>query len=87
MTKGLVLIRNRKQHIGRGDDMEALKTLYAIYGEVRHSDNFGNDALQIHESVQQAGLECRSSTGLGETETPLLEGAHKFSHTLGPSTK
>ena len=53
--------------------MEALKTLYAIYGEVRHSDNFGNDALQIHESVQQAGsslyvegnLPRGGSSGLG----------------------
>ena len=34
-----------------------------------------------------AGLECRSSIGLGETETPLLEGAHKVSHELGPRAK
>ena len=30
------------------------------------------------------GLECRSSTGLGETETPLLEGTHKVSRAQGP---
>ena len=33
------------------------------------------------------GLECRSSTGLGETETTLLEGTHKVSHALGPRAK
>ena len=30
-------------------------------------------------------LECRSSTGLEETETPLLEDAHKISHALVPA--
>ena len=34
-----------------------------------------------------AGLECRSSTGLGETKTPYLEGAHKVSCALGPTAK
>ena len=29
-----------------------------------------------------AGSECRSCTGLGETEAPLLDGAHKISHAL-----
>ena len=29
----------------------------------------------------------RNSTGLGETETPLLKGAYRFSCTLGPRTK
>ena len=29
----------------------------------------------------------RSATGLGETETPLSEGAYKVSCTLGPRTK
>ena len=33
------------------------------------------------------GLECRSSTGLGETETPLLEAVNKFSCVLGPRAK
>ena len=33
------------------------------------------------------GLNCRSSTGLGETEIPLLEGAHRVSHTPGPGAK
>ena len=33
------------------------------------------------------GPEHRSSPGLGETETPLLEGAHKFSGTLRPTAK
>ena len=33
------------------------------------------------------GLECRGSTGMGETETLLLEGAHKVSCTLGPRPK
>ena len=35
------------------------------------------------EEEPPVGLEFRSSTGLGETETPLLEDAHKVSHTLG----
>jgi len=30
---------------------------------------------------------CKSSTGLGETETPLLEGAHRLSCALGPRAK
>ena len=34
----------------------------------------------------QQGL-GKSSTGLGETETPLLEGTHKILHSLGPSRK
>ena len=33
---------------------------------------------------RSVGLECRSCTGLMETETPLLEGSHKVSHALGP---
>ena len=33
------------------------------------------------------GLECRSSTGLGEAEIPLLEGAHTVSHALGTKGK
>ena len=33
------------------------------------------------------GLEYRSSTGLGETETPLSEGAHQVSCALGSRTK
>ena len=32
-------------------------------------------------------LECRSSRGLGETENPLLESAHKVSRALGPRAK
>ena len=32
-------------------------------------------------------LDCRSSTGLGETETPLLEGTYKFSCAPGPRAK
>lgn len=32
-----------------------------------------------HLALKNSRLECKSSTGLGETETPLLEG----SHTLG----
>ena len=30
------------------------------------------------------GIDCRSSTGLGETETPLLEGTHKVVCASGP---
>ena len=30
------------------------------------------------------GFDCRTSTGLGETETPLLEGTHKVVCALGP---
>ena len=30
------------------------------------------------------GFECRTSTGMGETETPLLEGTHKVVCTSGP---
>ena len=30
------------------------------------------------------GFDCRTSTGLRETETPLLEGTHKVVCTLGP---
>ena len=29
------------------------------------------------------GIDCRTSTGLGETETPLLEGTHKVVCTSG----
>ena len=31
------------------------------------------------------GFDCRTSTGLGETETPLLEGTHKVVCASGPS--
>ena len=34
-----------------------------------------------------AGLECRSSTWLWETDIPFLEGTHKVSHALGLITK
>ena len=40
-----------------------------------------------HLALKASGLECRHSTGLGETETPLLEGTHEVSHALGPRTK
>ena len=40
-----------------------------------------------HLALRPAGLECRSSTGLEETDTPLLEGTHKVSHAVGPRTK
>ena len=30
------------------------------------------------------GFDCRSSTGLGEIETPLLEGTHKVVYASGP---
>ena len=30
------------------------------------------------------GIDCRTLTGLGETETPLWEGAHKMVCTSGP---
>ena len=30
------------------------------------------------------GFDCRTSTGLGETETPLLEGTHKIVCASGP---
>ena len=30
------------------------------------------------------GFDCRTSTGLGETETPILEGTHKVVCALGP---
>ena len=33
---------------------------------------------------RQAGFDYRTSTGLGETETPLLEGTHKVVCTCGP---
>ena len=36
------------------------------------------------EHWRPAGLKCRSSTGLGEKETPLLEGAYMISHALVP---
>ena len=34
-----------------------------------------------------AGFDCRTLTGLGETETPLLEGTHKVVCTSGPRDK
>ena len=34
-----------------------------------------------------AGFDCRTSTGLGETETPLLESIHKVVCTSGPRGK
>ena len=33
------------------------------------------------------GFDCRTLTGLGETETPLLEGTHKVMCTPGPQGK
>ena len=37
--------------------------------------------------MKAAELDYRDSTGLGKTETPLLEGTHKVSHALGPRAK
>jgi len=34
-----------------------------------------------------AELDYRDCTGLGTTETPVLEGTHKVSHALGPRAK
>ena len=43
--------------------------------------------LTEHLAWRPAELDCRSSTGLGETETLLLENADKVPCTLSPSTK
>ena len=40
-----------------------------------------------HLALKASGLECRHFTELGETETPLLEGAQEVSHALGPRAK
>ena len=40
-----------------------------------------------HLALKAADLDYRDSTGLGKTETPLLEGTHKVSHALGPRAK
>ena len=34
--------------------------------------------------MKPRGFDCRTSTGLGEAETPLLEGTHKVGCTSGP---
>ena len=47
----------------------------------------GDEALEHLALKGLAGLNCRSPTGLGETETPLSEGTHKISHASGPRAK
>ena len=37
--------------------------------------------------LRPVGFECKSSIGLGEIQTPLLEGAYRVSHALESSTK
>lgn len=41
----------------------------------------------IWRPLKASRVEQRGFTGLGETETPLLEGAHRFSRVLGPRAK
>ena len=40
-----------------------------------------------HLALKASGLVGRSSTGLGEMETPFLKGAHRLSFALGPRAK
>ena len=42
---------------------------------------------QSTQHWRPAGLVCRRSTGLKETETPLLHGSHGALYSLGPRTK
>ena len=37
-----------------------------------------------NQILRLVGYDCRTLTGLGETETPLLEGTHKVVCALGP---
>ena len=37
--------------------------------------------------VAPPGFDCRTSTGLGETETPLLEGTHNVVSASGPGER
>ena len=48
--------------------------------------NWGKEPLELL-ALKASGLLHRSSAGLGETETPFLNGAHRVSHALGPRTK
>ena len=36
-----------------------------------------------NQTLRLAGFDCRTSTGLGKTETPLLEGTHKVAYASG----
>ena len=47
------------------------------------SSNGRRDSQRIR-LWSQAGFDCRTSTGLGETETPHVEGTHKVVCTSGP---
>ena len=40
-----------------------------------------------NQTLKLVGFDCRTLTGLGETETPLLEGTHKVVCTSGPREK
>ena len=37
--------------------------------------------------MRPAGFDYKTSTGLGETETPLLEGKNKILHVPGPTRR
>ena len=50
------------------------------------SDNRRSNSQRIR-FWKLAGFDCRASTVLGETETPLLEGTHKVLCTSGPRRK
>ena len=40
-----------------------------------------------HLALKASGALHRSSTGLGEMETPFLKGTHRLSHALGPRSE
>ena len=40
-----------------------------------------------HLALKASGAVCRSSTGLGEIETPFLTGTHRLSCALAPRAK
>lgn len=56
-------------------------------GSLAWGSVIGRRSLQSNLFWRPARLERRSSTGLGEIETPFSEGTYKFSHALGPRAK
>lgn len=55
--------------------MEALKTMHAICGEIGHPDNFGNEPLWIHKSVEHSGNGLHGGGGSLPKKAPQGWGA------------
>ena len=75
------------EHLYHRSPPTGVKVLSSMSGFPTWWSGNGRRNSQRIRLLRLAGFDCRTLTGLGETETPLLEGTHKVVCTKGPRGK